>query len=343
MKRVVAFALTGLVLAACSTSPAPNVASAAPRAAVVQPAALPAGVSFQEATWYSEQVKLSGRLFIPSVFTPGTWLLPPGVNAPPKAAAVVLAPAYGETAETLDAYAAELAAQGIIALAVDYRGWGRSGAELYLGERVSTYDAQRFSEHTADIVYRRGRIDPEQQVQDLRNAITYLQSLPNVDRAKIGVAGLGLGGGHVISVMAMDARAKAGVAITPDIPGQGEEEKSFVPDAKTQAEMIKLAREGAPPRTALAAKARNEQENRIMAHEYKPYWRLDAIPQTAAVRFIIAENDKAIDNSANARSAAKELKGPNDVKVIARAEHKLDAAQTAEAAKLTAEWLKQKL
>jgi dienelactone hydrolase len=332
MTRTIVLALAGLAFAACSTSPAPNVANTTPRAAVATPASLPANVSFSEAGWYSEQVKLSGRLFTPASAT-----------AAAKAPAVVLAPAYGETADTLDPYAAELAAQGIIALAVDYRGWGRSGAELYLGERVSTYDPQRFSEHTADIVFRRGRIDPEHQVQDLRNAITYLQSLPNTDRAKIGVAGLGLGGGHVISVMAMDARAKAGVAITPDIPGQGEEEKSFVPDAQTQAEMIKLAREGAPPRTSSASKARNEQENRLMGNEYKPYWRLDAIPQTASVRFIIAENDKVLDNSSNASPAAKELKGPNDIKVIAGAGHKLDAAQTSEAAKLTAEWLKQKL
>jgi dienelactone hydrolase len=323
MKRTFALACAGLAFLAIQ----PPASSQAPAKPPV--AALSSGVTFKEANWYSEQVKLSGRLFMPA-------------NAS-KAPAVVLAPDTGRTAETLDAYAAELAAQGIVALAVDYRGWGRSGAELYLGERVSTYDAQRFSEHTADIIYRRGRIDPEQQVQDLRNAITYLQSLPNVDRAKIGVAGLGLGGGHVISVMAMDARAKVGVAITPDIPGQGEEKKSFVPDAKTRAEMIKLAREGAPPRTAAATKARNEQENRLMAGEYKPYWRLDAIPQTSAVRFIIAENDMAVDNTTNARAAARGLKGANDVKVIAKADHKLSAPQTSEAAKLTAEWLKQKL
>ena len=333
MTRIIAIALAGLALAACSTSPSPQASSAdAPRAAASAPAALPAGVSFKEASWYSEQVKLSGRLFTPAA-----------ANASAKAPAVVLAPAYGETAETLDAYAAELAAQGIVALAVDYRGWGRSGAELYLGERVDTYDKMRFSEQTPDIVFRRGRIDPDHQVQDLRNAITYLQSLPEVDRAKIGVAGIGLGGGHVISVMAMDMRAKAGVAITPDIPGQGEEEKSFVPDAATQAEMIKLAREGAPPKTAAAARARNEQENRLMGQEYKPYWRLDAVPQTSAVRFIIAESDEFLDNFTNARPAAKELKGPNDIKVIAKASHKLNAAQTSEAAKLAAEWLKARL
>ncbi len=329
MKRPVALALAGLALAACSSAPSPNAPTAAPAGPIAPAAALPAGVTLSEANWYSEQVKLSGRLFMPA-------------NAA-RAPAVVLAPGYGETAQSLDAYAAELASQGVIALSVDYRGWGRSGAQLYLGERVDTYDKMRFSDQTPEIVFRRGRIDPDHQVQDLRNAITYLQSLPGVDRARIGVAGIGLGGGHVISVLAMDTRAKAGVAITPDIPGQGEKELSFAPDAATQADMIKLAREGAPPKTAAAAKARNEQENRLMANEYKPYWRLDAIPQTTAVRFIIAEADEFLDNNTNARPAAKELKGPTDTKVIARAGHTLNAAQRSEAAKLTAEWLKSRL
>ncbi len=65
--------------------------------------------------------------------------------------------------------------------------------------------------------------------------------------------------------------------------------------------------------------------------------------KTSAVRFIIAESDEFLDNFTNARPAAKELKGPNDIKVIAKASHKLSEAQTAEAAKLAAEWLKARL
>jgi dienelactone hydrolase len=330
MKNLAALALAGLILSACASGPSSSPQTSSAPATPIAAPALPSGVTFKEASWYSEQVKLSGRLFMPA-------------NVSGKAPAVVLAPAYGKTAETLDAYAAELASQGIIALSVDYRGWGRSGAELYYGERLDSYDKQRLTDQSVNLVYRRGRIDPEHQVQDLRNAITYLQSLSTVDRAKIGIAGIGLGGGHVISVMGMDTRARVGIAITPDIPGQGEEEKSFAPDAATQAEMIKLAREGAPPKTASAAKARNEQENRLMGNEYKPFWRIDAIPQTAAVRFIIAENDEFLDNFTNARPAWAEIKGSKDVKVIAKAMHDLNAAQTSEAAKLTAEWLKQKL
>jgi dienelactone hydrolase len=329
MKRF-ASVLLGIALSACAsaTSPEPQHASGPVASAI----ALPSGVTMREANWYSEQVRVSGRLFAPSGPADGA--------AKP---AVVLAPDWGKTAETLDAYAAELAVQGIVALAIDYRGWGRSGAELYLGERVDTYDKMRFSEQTPDIVFRRGRLDPEHQVQDLRNAITFIQSEPGVDRARIGILGIGLGGGHVVSVMGMDARAKVGVGVTPDIPGQEDPEKSFLPDAASQAEMIKLAREGAPPRTEAAARARNAQEGRLALAEYKPFWRLDAIPAAAAVRFIVAETDDFLDNAVNARAAARELKGAKDVQSLPGALHQLTPAQTAAATKLAAEWFKQRL
>jgi dienelactone hydrolase len=330
--KAASFALALFVCACASQTP---VAEPPPRGAadaISSTAPLPDNIQLKEAIWYSEQVHAAGRLFLPASAQ---------MNA--KAAAVVLAPGEGRTAETLDAYAIALAQNGIVALTIDYRGWGRSGAHLYLGERVDTYDKMRFSEQTPELVFRRGRIDPDHQVQDLRNAITFLQGAATVDPARIGVLGVGLGGGHVVSVMSMDARVKAGVAVTPDIPGQGEEERSFLPDAAMQAEMIRLARDGAPPKTAAAARARNALENRIALAEYKPFWRLDAIPQTAAVRFIVAEADDVIDNAVNAGAAAGQLKGPNDVKSLPGALHELTSSQTSEAAKLAAEWFRQRL
>jgi dienelactone hydrolase len=329
MKRI-AFALFAVAVSACASTTPPEQAAAPSTFQMANP--LPANVTLSEANWYSEQVRVSGRLFQPAGPTNGA--------ARP---AVVLAPGWGETAATLDAYAGELAAQGMVALIVDYRGWGRSGAHLYLGEPLAMYDKMRFSEQTPKIVFRRGRLDPDHQVQDLRNAITFLQSLPGVDRSKIGILGADIGGGHVVSVMSMDTRAKVGVAVTPLIYGQGEDEKSFIPDAATQAELIKLAREGAPPKTEAAARARNKQEERLALREYKPFWRLDAVPQTAAVRFIVAETDDEIDNMVHARAAARELKGSSDVKSLPGALHQLTSAQTAEAAKLAAEWFRQRL
>jgi dienelactone hydrolase len=293
-------------------------------------AATPLAHAQTDASWFSEQVKVSGTLY-------------KAAGSAAKAPAVVLAPGWGETQDSMATYAKALAAQGVNALTIDYRGWGKSGGFLYLGQRVDTYDKMRFTEQTPEMVIRRGRLDPEHQVQDIRNAITWLQGLPEVDAAKIGVVGVGMSGGHVISVMGMDARARVGVAVTPVIDGNGKEKKSYIPSAKDQAIMVKLAREGAPPKNESEARARNAEESRLALLEYHPFWRLDAIPQTASVRFIIAGDDRQVDNATNAVAASKALKATNDVQTLAGAKHKLTAAQQAEAAKLAADWLKQKL
>lgn len=290
------------------------------------------GVQVREARWFSEQVEVSGRLFLPA-----------GFAASRPSPAVVLAPGWGQTADTMDAYAAALAAQGIVALSVDYRGWGRSGGFIYLNERVEVDDRQRFSLHTPKLVIRRGRLDPEHQVQDIRNAITFLQGEAGIDRARIGVLGVDMAGGHVISVLGMDARPKAGVAVTPIIAGAGIQKIAALPDARTQAEMSRLAREGRPPQTNAEGKARNAQEARLALAEYMPLWRTDAIGPAVAVQFITAGADEKVDNAANALAAQSALKGPTEVKEIAGARHALTAAQTLEAATAAAAFFKARL
>jgi dienelactone hydrolase len=290
-------------------------------------APLPEGGQLREVRWFSEQVEVAGRLFSPA-----------GVTGSHIAPGVILAPGWGETAQSLDAYAAALSGEGIVALVIDYRGWGRSGGFVYLNERVEVDDRQRFSQHTPDLVIRRGRLDPEHQVQDIRNAITFLQSEPGVDPARIGVLGVDIAGGHVIAVLAMDARVKAGVAVTPIIQGEGIERKSLIPSPQALAEMIRLAR-SRPPQTAAEGKTRNDVENELARAEYMPFWRADLIPATAAVQFIIAEADERVDNARHALAAQKAVKGPTEVHNLPRAKHRLTPQETQDAATIAAKWL----
>ena len=330
MKRSI---ILGLVASLALGATALAQAGSAPHVAPVpltSTAPVPSGVTLKEVRFFSEQVEVSGRLFSPASVN----------NAP----VVVLAPGWGKTAASLDAYAAALAGQGIVALIVDYRGWGRSGGYLYLGERIQFDDRQRFSDHTPIIIIRRGRLEPNFQVEDIRNAISFAQGLPGVDKSKVGVVGVDMAGGHVISTIGMDGRVKAGVAITPIIQGQAVEKKSLIiPSKEINDAMIKLARTGAPPKTAAEAKARNALESKIAVGEYMPFWRIDAIPNTAAIAFITAGNDEKVKNETNAVAASKALKGPTEVKVLAGAKHELTAAQVKEAAAETASWMKSKL
>ena len=63
----------------------------------------------------------------------------------------------------------------------------------------------------------RGQIIPHEQQEDIRNAITWLSLLPEVDADRIGVWGTSLGGGHVLHLAAFDRRIKTVVAQVPTI------------------------------------------------------------------------------------------------------------------------------
>ena len=90
---------------------------------VAQPfrAAAADGVTSKEVKFYSEAVQCYAKIYLPK-----------GFGSESKNPAVVLAPAPGATAASVDKYAAQLAARGLVAMAIDYRGWGKSGGFLYL-------------------------------------------------------------------------------------------------------------------------------------------------------------------------------------------------------------------
>jgi dienelactone hydrolase len=238
-------------------------------------AELPAGVTTRDVTFFSEGVKSHGKLFLPSGFSAGS-----------NAAAVIVAPNTGQTATTVEAHAIAAAQRGLVAMAIDYRGWGKSGAFIYLGETVRWDDRLRFSQHTAKVRLRRRRIIPEAQVLDIRNALTFVQGEPGVDAARVGVLGIGLSGAHVVAIAANDARLKAGVAIQPWQDGKGVERRSFAPSAAQQAAMVKLARSGAAPATDAAAAAMNSEESKLAFAEYQPFRMVDQIPKDTAMLYL---------------------------------------------------------
>lgn len=275
----------------------------------------------KDVTFFSEAVQCHAKIYIPKGFGPDS-----------KAPAVVLAPAPGDTAASIEKYAEQLAARGVVAMAIDYRGWGKSGGFLYLAEPLRWDDRLRFSQHTARVRIRRGRSTPAAQLLDIRNAISYLQGEPGVDRARIGVWGAGAAGGHAVVVAAVDFRVKAAVAQTPIIAGHDTARKAMKPAPANQAAMVRLARTGQAPATAAAGRVMNGEEAKLALAEYRPLWYVDQIPQTTAVLFVVAEKDTRANNETNAVAAAKLLKGPNGVTTIPSATHGLASPQAFEAA-----------
>jgi dienelactone hydrolase len=316
-------AFLAILVVAVPASVEAQARQAAPAAAVQ----LPAGVTARDVTFYSEAVLCHARLFLPS-----------GFSAASKAPAVVLAPGAGETAATLERFGARLAGQGIVAMAIDYRGWGKSGAFIYVADNVRWDDRLRFSNHTAKVRLRRKRIVPAAQVTDIRNAITWIQGEQGVDRARIGVWGADLGGGHAITTAGVDARVKAAVAHLPVIDGKDVQRRAWVPTAAEQSVLVKHARTGQAPATPVAGAAMNDEENKLALAEYQPFWYLEQIPPATSVLFVVAEKDTKVNNANHAIAASKVLKGTTNVVTLPGATHLLSPSAADTAATAAAEW-----
>ena len=135
----------------------------------------------------SDGVDLSGWFYVPEASPEAS-----GGSGPWPA--VVMANAFTAVKEIyLSNYAERFAAAGIAALAFDYRNFGGSGGEP------------------------RSQLLPHDQLEDLRNAITWLRRQPEIDADRIGAWGVSLGGGHVMFLAAFDKRIKAVVAMIPAI------------------------------------------------------------------------------------------------------------------------------
>ena len=123
------------------------------------------------------------------------WLYTPD-DRPGPHPTVVMAGGWCYVKEIVQpAYAELYAANGMAALLFDYRNFGESDGP------------------------RRQHIDPNQQIEDYRNAITYAETLDVVDADRIGVWGLSYSGGHALIVGAIDPRVKTIESQIPVIAG----------------------------------------------------------------------------------------------------------------------------
>ncbi len=130
-----------------------------------------------EVHFFSDGLRLSG------------WLTP-GAGTGPRPA-IVFCPGFTGTkyAAFYEPYVERLTSAGYTVLLVDYRGWGDSDGD-------------------------RGAIFPLQQAEDLRSALSYLESRDDVDARRLGLFGVSFGGGHVSYVASVDARVRCGVSVS---------------------------------------------------------------------------------------------------------------------------------
>ncbi|AVG40528.1 alpha/beta hydrolase [Achromobacter insolitus] len=131
----------------------------------------------RSARFYSDGIKLAGTIFVPDNFEPGH-----------KRPAILICHGRFAIKEWVPSrWTPYFLAAGYVCMVFDYRN---------LGESEGTP----------------GRIIPQEEVRDVRHALTYLQCQAEVDPDRIGVLGWGLGGAVAITAAAQDARIKAVVS-----------------------------------------------------------------------------------------------------------------------------------
>lgn len=81
------------------------------------------------------------------------------------------------------------------------------------------FDNKGFGESDAAVGQPRLEVDAAAQTNDISDAITYSQTRPEVNPAKIGIWGSSFSGGNVIWVAAVDRRVKAVVSQAPLMDG----------------------------------------------------------------------------------------------------------------------------
>ena len=129
-------------------------------------------------TFYSDGIELVGYLHTPPDLEPGE-----------RRSAVLVCHGFGAHQERiLPEVAQQLAGEGYVALTIDYRGFGESQGP-------------------------RWRMIPQEQVRDIRNALTFLQTLEMVAPDSIALWGTSFGGANVSYVAGVDSRVKCTVSV----------------------------------------------------------------------------------------------------------------------------------
>jgi uncharacterized protein len=92
-------------------------------------------------------------------------------------------------------FAEVFAEQGLAALIFDYRSFGGSSGDP------------------------RQHIDPWGQIEDFRNALSFLETREEIDAERLAAWGISYSGGHVLILGALDARVRAVCSVVPVIDG----------------------------------------------------------------------------------------------------------------------------
>jgi len=274
---------------------------------------MPEGVTTREVAYYSEGVPSYAKIFYPKGFNPQTSKLP----------AVVLGQGWAGSHVSIEKYAAVFAKHGLVAMAIDYRGWGNSEGHVRLispvdlGGGVEKDESRHKIIENATVWVKRTKLDARDQQDDYRNAISFIQGEPGVNPDLIGVWGSSYAGGNSVAVAGQDARVKA---IAVQIPGIGGNPEGTPPVSYSGAilqDAITRARtgQGAEMWTGYSRSLLIDTEM-LEANRENNTMQWAKNIGTRPFQVVVAQYDELINNDNAGKKALSYAKGPTEYIVV---------------------------
>ena len=272
----------------------------------------PEKVEQRAVTIFSDGVRMAGDLYWPT-----------GLKAGDKRPAVVCCNGTGGTKRGAAArFAVQLAGEGFIVLAFDYRGWGESDSKLVTLEKQPKPDAQ--GEMRVKVRAVRWQMDFADQAMDIRAALAFVGGEPAVDRERLGLWGSSYGGGLVTGTAGNDPRVKCVVAQVPGVGGM----RAAPAVARAYEQLAQQARGEIEPVPFETGKLTGQLERYAQMRANPPknigYSPVEAAEKiTRPVLFVVAEKDELVSNAAVQRVQQSLVRRgvPSDFHVVAGITH----------------------
>lgn len=292
-----AIALTGLVLAAQDTT-----------SRALPPFQMPDTVAIRDVDIYSEGTRMYGQLYSDKS------------RAGQRLPTIVMAQGWGGTAASLQREGVAFAQAGYLALAFDYRGWGRSDSRVVLTAKRAPAEKQNYR-FTAEVQEVREVVDPIEMVIDWQNAISWVASEPQCDVKRIGVWGTSLSGGLVVSAAVRDSRVKAVHSQVPAFDGRWTMiNPTETNNTWTEATKRAHGEVGYPAPRANTVGGLIGAPIRYEFASWTPVEEIARIPN-CAIQIILAEKDEVVDNKSNGLRAYELATGPKNLVTIPEIKH----------------------
>lgn len=192
-------------------------------------------VESKSVTIWSDGTRLAGDLFWPKDREQGE-----------KLPVIVLCHGWGGVKSHLNrTYAPFFASHGYVVLTFDYRGWGESDSRLVIqGDMPEPGDDGMVTVKARAI---RELVDPFDQLEDIRNAINFVEGEEMVDSDRIGIWGTSFGGGLVLMTAVMDPRVDCVVSQVGAMDARQSAEETYGSLEEAHKKEIARSRGEAPP------------------------------------------------------------------------------------------------